>query len=207
MCHLQNSDPVAAARGVDPAFSPPATLPTEDVGSAQFALTRAGVRALQDFDPEWARVRLATEAPMSPGTYFRLRREASGVAIADLAFRISATGAEHQDSIDAIERLEADAPGNYLALVDRAHRIIRLMPGIYAALVGFAADPESELPCPRICTACGCTWSNACIHAIDEITRGRGAPFTTPCNWRDGPGDRCTGCPPMTGAAETENVQ
>ena len=138
-----------------------------------------------------SRAAIAARHAMRPGTYIRLRREKSGWEHSELAVAL-ARHPEDRPAIRAdLELLEDESdgalpPASLRPLVLRLAEMLDLDVDIYFALVGFAHDPDSGLPCPRICTGCGCTWNHACM---DTQT-------LTPCHWRDDGEDRCSTCPP-----------
>ncbi|QQN73146.1 hypothetical protein [Croceicoccus sp. YJ47] len=121
---------------------------------------------------------------MTPGTYVRLRRVKAGWKRSELAIIIAATPDDRPAIEEELRAIEADHIIENRRRVAQIANQIDLDFDIYLALVGFAQDPGSELPCPRICTGCGCTWDRPCT-AKDGL-----------CGWRDNHHDRCTACPP-----------
>ncbi len=121
---------------------------------------------------------------MTPGTYVRLRRAKAGWKRSELAVIIAATPGDRAAIEEELHAIEADH------IIENRRRVAQIADqidldfNIYLTLVGFAQDPESELPCPRICTGCGCTWDRPCASK-DGL-----------CGWRDNETDRCTACPP-----------
>ena len=144
----------------------------------------------------------AVQRPISPGTYVRLRREHAGWTLDQLALQLG-TRPGSADIRTELDALEADAPGDHLALVWRLVHVFRIDPHIYLALAGHAADPDSGLPSPRICRGCGCSWNDPCRIESNGPDDGE------PCSWA-GDSDWCTACaqraaptPPAPGPAVT----
>lgn len=128
---------------------------------------------------------------MLPGRYLRLRRQAAGLTIEQAAVRIAPRPSRWHDTAKAIEALEAGDPGldgspSHIL----AHQLLTAFPFnllVWEILEEHRLDPDSELPVPRICTACGCTWTDPC-----RIDRGLN------CAWRSVAQDLCTACPAPT---------
>lgn len=128
-----------------------------------------------------------TAGEVTPGRYMRLRREAAGLTIDDVAKLLADTPSGAAGFKVLIEALERNDPmsGSELTLLDQLAdaRIFRFDPAIYYMLVGRRADPESALPLPGLCRSCGCTWNDACV----DDARG-------PCSWADAEATLCSHC-------------
>lgn len=118
-----------------------------------------------------------------PGEYMKLRREAAGLSIEEVAAQLAHTNADRIDVRNEITLLEDDQPGLFIPLVMRMRAAFRFDPDIYLALLGFAQDAGSTAPRPRICTGCGCSWSDPCADDADS-----------PCRWSARRVDSCTHC-------------
>lgn len=127
---------------------------------------------------------IARHAPLAPGRYLRLRREAAGYSIEDLAALIAFTPEKIGMVHTVIERAEAGHAGSFAMLQLRLAQVVPLDRSIAWRLFELALDPEAELPVPDVCTGCGCSWHLPCDTADG------------PCGWRDGTTSRCTACPP-----------
>jgi hypothetical protein len=125
---------------------------------------------------------------LTPGRYMRLRREAAGLSIDDVAARLSGTTSGAAGYRVLVEALERNDPmsGAELTLIDDLAdaRIFSFDPAIYYMLVGRRAEPGAA-PLPGICRSCGCTWNDACVD--DE--RG-------PCAWANADATLCSHCQP-----------
>lgn len=122
---------------------------------------------------------------MQPGTYLRLRRQAAGLTIEQAAARIALRPSNWQPAAAAIAACEAGGPpGQYLSLAMQLTQAFAFDFAIWETLAERAADPASELPAPRVCAGCGCSWADPCGPAA--------------CAWRDpshhGGCDLCTAC-------------
>lgn len=114
---------------------------------------------------------------ISPGTYLRLRREASGQSIEDVASLIATTPPmdEHgrAEWLRLIERDEAPIGAHVAATLQYAFpfswRVLRDLGEIHAAISARA---------PRLCRKCACSEFDPC---------------DPPCGWA-GP-ELCTSCP------------
>jgi hypothetical protein len=136
---------------------------------------------------------------MSPGTYLRKRREASGLDLPALAFHLvglpwairEPTARDVDLLAERLALIEADRFDLTKAQADLVRNVVRFDPAIYQALLLLRqtyspdAGPDNGLPIPSICRACGCTWFVACV---DE--RGHA------CSWASVDEDLCTHCVP-----------
>ena len=133
--------------------------------------------------------------PLTPGRYLRLRREAGGLTISELALLIASDRRRPVRVADRTTRerdltaLEAGTagPGVDIDLVRQIDRHVRFDEQVYLALVGLAAAPDAGLPVPPHCRTCGCSWNDACFAG--------GSSFGVPCAWADDAATRCTSCP------------
>ena len=119
---------------------------------------------------------------MSAGTYVRLRRHKAGWSIPDLARAVAATPDDRQPLQDEFRAIEQSSSGIHRRRVAQMAELLDLDMAIYLALVGFAQNPSPDLPSPRICTGCGCTWDHACADK-DGL-----------CDFPDDKTDLCTAC-------------
>lgn len=120
---------------------------------------------------------LKNRAPIAPGTYLRLRREAAGLTIAQVAFLLTRNSRSQTDLIYELTACEAGTLRvNNLGLAMQLQKAFPFDLGIWETLAEIAADPGSQLPVPQLCTGCGCSWAD---H----------------CSWRDPAADICTRCP------------
>jgi hypothetical protein len=123
---------------------------------------------------------------ISPGRYLRLRREAAGLSIEQIAAHLTSSPSVARDLAEQLQALERNEPaGIDHELIDRLHveHVFSFDLGVYMMLVGRRADPHSELPLPGICRTCGCTWNDAC----QDDERG-------PCSWANEDATLCTHC-------------
>ena len=141
---------------------------------------------------------MTAPAPMLPGAYLRLRRCAAGLSIEQVAVRIAPRPHLWQPVAVRIVALELAAP---MLVLDAAIRVrertqaFQFGLGVWETLVELRDDPASQLPVPRLCTGCGCSWTDPC-H-----------PFTGhECAWRPaeetGGDSICTACPLPSPPAE-----
>lgn len=115
---------------------------------------------------------------ISPGTYLRLRREAAGLTVEDLALRFETIPhwSVRQRS-DWVASIEADvapvSPGTAVAL----RWFIRFDPHVLDALI--ARHAGYAVGIPDICIRCGCSEYDACEGA---------------CCWADPEHTLCSSC-------------
>lgn len=101
---------------------------------------------------------------MTPGTYLRLRREASGLSVEDVAARIASDPRlGERDRVEWLRQIERDeAPTNVDVAVALAH-VFRFSPNILGRLLSIAVGINGEETAPRLCRACGCSQHDACF--------------------------------------------
>lgn len=113
-------------------------------------------------------------APLKPGAYLRLRREAAGLSLDDVAFMVSADDVWTAFNKALLDLIEADEHVPGPPFVDRLRGAFAFDPFIYRQLAaGFPV---------RTCRTCGCSALDAC----DDEENG-------PCGWAADP-DLCTRC-------------
>lgn len=130
--------------------------------------------------------------PMTPGTYLRKRREASGIPVDTLGRSMvpaDRTAAKHDQLGKIFADMLAEAEADRLPLDSAASRIIADIFGfdneIYDRLVAIRFG--HNLPIPQICKACACSWNDPCLsEGVDTIE--------SPCSWAEA--DLCTACVP-----------
>jgi hypothetical protein len=101
----------------------------------------------------------ADEAPrLRPASYLRLRRQAAGLSVEDVAVLLAPRAADRGAARAFVRLLETD-----LMVARKARPIERLAtcypldPAVYYQLAGPA-------PHPRVCRGCGCSEWNLCQH-------------------------------------------
>jgi hypothetical protein len=99
------------------------------------------------------------EAPrLRPAAYLRLRREAAGLSVEDVATMLAPAFADRAAARAFVRLLEVD-----LVVARKARPIERLAtcypldPAVYYQLAG-------PTPHPRVCQNCGCSQWDACHH-------------------------------------------
>jgi len=131
---------------------------------------------------------------MSPGTYLRKRREAAGLDLRTTAARLAGlpwvlrAPSERDVGLLAarLGLVEADRWDLTRPQLDLVRTVIRIDPQVYEQLVQLhQAGPDSGLPIPSICRACGCTWFVACVDDDGHA-----------CSWASAAEDLCTACAP-----------
>jgi hypothetical protein len=120
--------------------------------------------------------------PLSPGTYLRLRRQAAGLTLEELAMAPEILGyGSLADALARLEALENDlcAPIDFdqvMALGDH----FNFDPHVFVQLVAVRAGRLT--PAPDVCRKCGCSWNDACGSS---------------CAWASPTNDLCTACAPL----------
>lgn len=116
----------------------------------------------------------------TPGAYLKMRRQAAGLSIADVA-AMTATEPRVAEHVRAgwLELIEADAMPASFATIVALHHAYRFDLHVLGRLVAISLG--APLPAPRLCRICGCSEQDPCEVA------GAG------CWWVSG--DRCCACP------------
>ena len=111
---------------------------------------------------------------MTPGAYLRMRREAAGVSLVEIAagFSTQPRLAEHLRA-ELIELVERDVQPPSFATVEL---LIAFFDFDRAVLIGLIAGAE-----PQLCRVCACSEGDPCVTEHGET-----------CSW-DAP-DLCTAC-------------
>ena len=130
--------------------------------------------------------------PMTPGTYLRKRREASGVSVGTLGQSMVPAGkaaAKHDQLGKIFADMLTEAEADRLPLDSAASKLIADLIGfdnsIYDRLVAIRFG--HNLPVPQICKTCACSWNDPCLsEGVDTIE--------SPCSWAEA--DLCTACVP-----------
>ncbi len=136
--------------------------------------------------------------PLSPGAYLRLRRCATGLSIEQVAVRIAPRPRLWQPFAAQIVALEMDAPmlaSDAASLARQLTQAFEFGLGVWETLVELRDDPESQLPVPRLCSGCGCSWTDPCHPRTGHECAWRPAEET-------GGDSICTACPLPTPPAE-----
>lgn len=120
---------------------------------------------------------------ITAGGYIRLRREAAGLSIVDVATLISETRRWKRFNIAIIDLIEADQHFPTVGFVDRLRTAFAFDRYVYRQLLCHLR------PLPEICQICGCTALDAC----DDEILGR-------CAWSDAAHTLCSS-PTCTAAA------
>ena len=120
---------------------------------------------------------------MTPGTYLRLRREAAGLTIEDLALRLRGTVPISAHSrAELVGLIEQDIAVINADLVDALTDLCRVGQfrfDRHALILLIARHAGAEIAAPEICRGCGCSWHDAC---------GFG------CSWAGPAHDWCSAC-------------
>lgn len=115
------------------------------------------------------------ETELTAGAYLRLRREASGLSVHDVAVACTSSPVGIPAAIAAIEEAEQDRADLQWADLRRLRQIFSLEPNIYLAIA-------QGLSVGGVCRGCGCSEEDACQD-------GR-----TGCAWTDATRSFCTAC-------------
>lgn len=125
---------------------------------------------------------------MSPGQYLRLRREAAGLSLDDVALFTDTwpTHVSARSRAELLALVEQDMMVIDAGLVDAlraaaAHGMIAFDPAVLFQLVAIHAG--AEIASPDLCRTCGCSWSDPCFSEHQES-----------CGWARGEADLCTAC-------------
>jgi transcriptional regulator with XRE-family HTH domain len=109
---------------------------------------------------------------ITSGTYLRMRREAQGLTIEQVAQICMSDGVGMAAAVAAIEDAEADRNPFEGADLIRLLQAFSFAPSIYWQIL-------EGLPFPPLCRVCACSWDDACV--------GR-------CAWTDPSHSLCTNC-------------
>ena len=124
-----------------------------------------------------AAVQAIAEHVWTAGDYLRLRREAEGLSLRDVAIIASSSPIGEDAAIEALKAAEENREPLASADIFRIAHFMPIMPGIYLAL-------SQGLITPDLCIGCGCSWDDACA---DDLSGGR-------CAWANAERDLCTVC-------------
>lgn len=123
--------------------------------------------------------------PITPGTYLRLRRQATGLsveaAVAKAGCSSSVDPVAVQLLADNWRPAENDQAIFASLLTWQIARFLLFDNHIYDSLV--ANRFGHSLPIPQLCRSCGCSWHFACTHAAHG-----------PCSWSVGDSSLCSYC-------------
>ena len=113
--------------------------------------------------------------PVTAGGYLRMRREAAGVTLPEVAriYARNALGAA------AAELMLGEAENNLIPLGEPAINRLR---EIFAFAADIYLDLAAGLPPPDLCRICACSWNDPCEDG------GHG------CAWLDASHTICTAC-------------
>lgn len=127
---------------------------------------------------------------MTPGTYLRLRREAAGLSLDDVALSMetipSLPGRERAEWLGQIESDLAPLQVDVLLALE-AHPELAFDRDALLALTSVDAGMPTFVP--SICRACGCTEYDPCVTAEEGC-----------CAWADAEQMICTRCAPAVAA-------
>lgn len=108
-------------------------------------------------------------APMTPGTYLRKRREAAGLELEDLALMLDSDPAvsarSRAELLAAVERDAAPVTEDLMRAVLRLGDTFRIDPVVWIRLIDLAEG--QDIAWPKLCLACGCSEFDPCITARD----------------------------------------
>lgn len=119
--------------------------------------------------------------PLTPAAYLKLRREAAGLSIAQVAERLEPRIALRRDVATILDMLER--PG----ATARTVSTLRPLKTVFAIDLEVYAQLRDEPATrhPSICRGCGCSQSDPCV------IRERGSHLDTCCTLRQHSCDRC----------------
>lgn len=128
---------------------------------------------------------------MTPGTYLKLRREATHVPLGMLVIQLTGMPdrirhVTYEDRMRMLRHLVAAEADQVIVTVPQAALIRRAVPfdiTVYEKLLQRHLEgPFSAAPEPRVCIGCGCSWHDACVTDAG------------PCSWSSAEADRCSAC-------------
>jgi len=130
----------------------------------------------------------ASIAPVTADRYLRLRREAAGLTILQVARHMFANDdGKAQIAVDLITALETPGVRAKVNLtLDRLSLAFAFDPDVYHQLAHDPADRH-----PRVCAGCGCSQNDACVSADGHdccawsSTSRPGAALCTRCTGED----------------------
>lgn len=132
------------------------TLPARQTGKSHF------VSAASVIDPP----------PMTPSAYLRLRREAAGLTIAQVAARLPTTHIDADMAASVIRSLETPgARARHRATLAALRTVFAFDIDIYQQLATEPAARHSQ-----ICRGCGCSTDDACVEADGHTCCGWALP-------------------------------
>lgn len=109
------------------------------------------------------RVLPATFPPLTAAGYLRLRREAAGLKVADVARALARKPEDVATAIELVQMLEQ--PGNVARKHETLYALQRIFPfdqEVYGQLAREPADRH-----PHVCRGCGCSdWDTDDTHAV-----------------------------------------
>jgi hypothetical protein len=129
----------------------------------------------------------------SPGTYLRLRREAAGLTIDDVAAIFGTVpGVPLSARADMLRSIEADVTpigDDVIRVLMKARELgsFPFDPVVLVQLVDLQAGSPLQFGRPRICRVCACSQSDPCYRV------GLGG-YTCTCGWAEA--DLCDSCAP-----------
>jgi len=117
---------------------------------------------------------------MTPAAYLRLRREAAGLTLDDVATRLAPQIVNRHTAYALIRLWEADGVVAEIADVIRLRAVFRFDVTVYRQLVEEPADRH-----PRICRSCACSQDDACIDGAAGSCAWSSDDFCTRCEARE----------------------
>ncbi len=120
---------------------------------------------------------------MTPGTYLRLRRQAAGLSIEDVAAMVRTSPRLGEvDVIAWLRRVEEDVAALSPDVIGALGVAFRFSCPVLWQLIDLRSYGPDTIQVPPICLTCGCTDEDSCV---DPVTRA-------PCAWHSE--DLCTAC-------------
>lgn len=96
---------------------------------------------------------------MTPWRYLKLRREAAGLSIDDVATKLAPRLRDRSAAADLIRSLEREGTvARHRVTLDRLRSAFAFDPDVYVQL---ATEPVSRHP--QVCIRCGCSQDDACM--------------------------------------------